>query len=48
MNELYSELLWLKQVAESSATEWSDATTYEMCETMTGEIDIVMTALRFD
>ena len=43
MNELY-----LKQVAESLATEWNDATTFETWGIMTGEIDIVMTALKSD
>jgi hypothetical protein len=35
-------------VAESLATEWNDATIFETFETMTGEIDIVMTALKSD
>ena len=33
-------------MAESSAMELKVATTYEMCETMTGEIEFVMIALK--
>jgi len=33
-------------VGENLDTEWNDVITFEMCETMTGEIDIAMRALR--